>query len=123
VTILVFGDKDAVGKIDAAGIIWKGLNVAGRIGKLKNRIAPLSKLLKTSPAEYEYRVKDLYSRLRNTYERTVEEIIFKDFVRRTTDVIQIQLRRALFISATKGLARKHCMATMTVWQLSDKGCS
>lgn len=100
VTIALFGDKDAAGKIDAAGMVWKGLNVAKRIGKIKNDFAPLPKLLKTSPAEYEYRVKHLYGRLRDTYERAVEEIIFKDIVRRGTDVIQTQLLRYVTLSDT-----------------------
>ena len=98
VTIALFGDKDAAGKIDAAGMVWKGLKVAKRIGKIKNDFAPLPKLLKTSPADYEYRVKNLYGRLRDTYERVVEEVIFKDIVRRGTDVIQTQLLRYVTLS-------------------------
>lgn len=98
VTIALFGDKDAAGKIDAAGMVWKGLNVAKRIGKIKDDFAPLPKLLKSSPADYEYRVKHLYGRLRDTYERAVEEVIFKDIVRRGTDVIQTQLLRYVTLS-------------------------
>ena len=64
----------------------------------RNDFAPLPKLLKTSPAEYEYRIKHLYGRLRDTYERAVEEVIFKDIVRRGTDVIQTQLLRYVTLS-------------------------
>ena len=98
VTIALFGDKDAAGKIDPAGMVWKGLNVAKRIGKIKNDFAPLPKLLATSPADYEYKVKHLYGRLRDTYERAVEEVIFRDIVRRGTDVIQTQLLRYVTLS-------------------------
>ena len=98
VTIALFGDKDAAGKIDAAGMVWKGLNVAKRIGKIKSDFAPLPKLLKSSPSEYEYRVKHLYGRLRDTYERAVEEVIFRDIVRRGADVIQTQLLRYVALS-------------------------
>lgn len=98
VTIALFGDKDAAGKIDPAGMVWKGLNVAKRIAKIKNDFAPLPKLLATSPAEYEYKVKHLYGRLRDTYERAVEEVIFRDIVRRGTDVIQTQLLRYVTLS-------------------------
>lgn len=98
VTIALFGDKDAAGKIDPAGMVWKGLNVAKRIGKIKNEFAPLPKLLATSPADYEYKVKHLYGRLRDTYERAVEEVIFRDIVRRGTDVIQTQLLRYVTLS-------------------------
>jgi hypothetical protein len=77
---------------------WKGLNVAKRIGRIKNDSAQLSKLHTTSPADYEVAVKNLYGRLRDTYERVVEEIIFRDIVRRGTDVIQTQLLRYVRLS-------------------------
>ncbi len=98
VTIALFGDNSAAGKIDAAGMIWKGLNVSKRIGKIKNDFAPLPKLLAKSPADYEYRVKNLYGRLRDTYERVVEEVIFRDIVRRGTDVIKTQELRYVTLS-------------------------
>ena len=98
VTVALFSDKSAAGKIDAAGMPWKGLNVAKRIGRIKNDSAQLSKLHTTSPADYEVAVKNLYGRLRDTYERVVEEIIFKDIVRRGADVIQTQLLRYVCLS-------------------------
>lgn len=102
VTIALFGDQNAAGKIDAAGMVWKGLKVDKRIGKIKNDFAPLPKLLASSPADYEYKVKHLYGRMRDTYERVVEEVIFRDIVRRGTDVIQTQLLR--YVSLSDALA-------------------
>jgi energy-coupling factor transporter ATP-binding protein EcfA2 len=61
VTVALFGDKDAAGKIDSGGMVWKGLNVA-------------------------------------KYERVVEEVIFRDIVRRGADVIQTQLLRYVTLS-------------------------
>lgn len=98
VTVALFSDKAAAGKVDAAGMVWKGLNVAKRIGSLKNDSAPLNKIHASSPAEYEYKIKGLYGRLRDTYERVVEEVIFRDIVRRGTDVIQTQLLRYVRLS-------------------------
>ncbi|MBX2866753.1 AAA family ATPase [Candidatus Kaiserbacteria bacterium] len=98
VTVGLFRDKDAAGKVDPAGVSWKGLNVSKRIGKIKNDSASLAKLYKTSPSDYEMRVKGLYGRLRDTYERAVEEVIFNDIVRRGTDVIQTQLLRKVRLS-------------------------
>jgi energy-coupling factor transporter ATP-binding protein EcfA2 len=98
ITVALFSDKSAAGKIDAAGMPWKGMNVAKRIGRIKNDSAQLSKLHTTSPADYEVAVKNLYGRLRDTYERVVEEIIFWDIVRRGTDVIQTQLLRYVCLS-------------------------
>jgi hypothetical protein len=93
VTIALFSDKIAAGKINQAGMVWKGLNVAKRIGRIKNDFAPLAKLHATSPADYEYQIKNLYGRLRDSYERVAEEVIFRDIVRRGADVIQTQMLR------------------------------
>lgn len=93
VTIALFSDHNAAGKIDTAGMAWKGLNVAKRIGQIKAKFAPLPKLYATSPSDYEYEIKGLYGRMRDTYERMVEEIIFCDIVRRGADVVQTQLLR------------------------------
>lgn len=101
-TIALFSDKIAAGKVDMAGMPWKGMNVAKRIGRVKADAAQLSKLYTTSPADYEVTVKGLYGRLRDTYERVVEEVIFRDIVRRGTDVIQTQLLR--YVSLSDALA-------------------
>jgi len=102
VTVALFSDGEAAGKIDSAGMVWKGLTVAKRIGQLKNDSAGLPKLHGSSPSEYEVRIKNLYGRLRDTYERMVEEIIFRDIVRRGVDVIQTQLLR--YVTLPDGLA-------------------
>jgi hypothetical protein len=109
--VALFSDLDAAGKIDPAGMVWKGLNVAKRIGHIKNRFAPMPKLYATSPADYEYEIKGLYGRLRDTYERVVEEVIFCDIVRRGSDVVQTQMLRfvtlpdALAIQFHEGMSR------------------
>lgn len=98
VTVALFSDKAAAGKVDDAGMVWKGLNVAKRIGRIKNDAAPLAKIHAASPADYEIQVKNLYGRLRDTYERVVEEVIFRDIVRRGVDVVQTQLLRYVRLS-------------------------
>lgn len=98
VTVALFSDKNAAGKIDAAGMVWKGLKVAKRIGRIKNDAAPLGKLYENSPTDYEIQVKNLYGRLRDTYERTVEEIIFRDIVQRGSDVVMTQNLRYVTLS-------------------------
>lgn len=111
VTVALFSDLDAAGKVDPAGMVWKGLNVAKRIGHIKNRFVPMPKLFAASPADYEYEIKGLYGRLRDTYERVVEEVIFCDIVRRGSDVVQTQMLRfvtlpdALAIQFHEGMSR------------------
>lgn len=97
-TVALFSDKDAAGKIDGAGMVWKGLTVAKRIGRIKNDFAPLAKLHSISPADYEYQIKNLYGRLRDIYERAVEEVILCEVVQRGSDVIQTQKLRSVTLS-------------------------
>jgi energy-coupling factor transporter ATP-binding protein EcfA2 len=97
-TIALFADKVNAGKIDPAGILWKGLNVKRRLGQLKQMFAPLGKLHQTSPAQYEIDVKNLYGRLRDAYERLVEEYIFCDVVRRGVDRVETQMLRRVHLS-------------------------
>ena len=92
-TIALFADGAHAGKVDPAGVIWKGLNVSKRLGRIKDDFAPIRKLHNTSPAEYEIKIKNLYGRLRDTYERVVEEHIFCEVVRRGVDQIETQKLR------------------------------
>lgn len=111
VTVALFSDPDAAGKIDSAGVGWKALGVDKRIKQIKQRFAPMPKLHTTSPTDYEWEIKGLYGRLRDTYERVVEEVIFCDIVRRYSDVVQTQLLRyvtlpdALAVRFHEGMAR------------------
>src|SRR3546814_14608682 len=85
-------------------MVWKGLNVAKRIGHSKNRFAPMPKLYATSPADYAYEIKGLYGRLRDTYERVVAEVMFCDIVRRASDVVQTLMLR--FVPLPDALAHQ-----------------
>lgn len=98
VTIALFSDKKAAGRIDASGVSWKGARVNKRLGRIKDAFVPLPKLYTTSPADYEMAVKNLYGRLRDTYERIVEEIIFCEIVQRGVDVVQTQKLRMVYLS-------------------------
>ncbi len=97
-TVALFADGSNAGKIDPAGVIWKGLNVDKRIKKIKNDSISVKKIYQASPADYEVGMKNLYGRLRDTYERVVEEIIFCDVVRRGSDRIETQKLRFVHVS-------------------------
>lgn len=98
VTTALFSDKRVAGRIDAGGVSWKGAKVNKRISRIKDAFAPLPKLHQSSPTEYEMSVKNLYGRLRDTYERIVEEIIFCEIVQRGVDVVQTQKLRMVHLS-------------------------
>jgi len=86
-TIALFADGTNAGKIDPAGVSWKGLGVSKRLARIRNDFAPLKKLHASSPSNCEFKLKHLYGRLRDSYERLVEEHIFCDVVRRGVEVL------------------------------------
>ncbi len=97
-TIALFADGTNAGKVDPAGVSWKGLSVTKRLARIRNDFAPLKKLRTSSPSDYEFKVKYLYGRLRDSYERLVEEHIFCDVVRRGVDRIETQKLRMVHLS-------------------------
>lgn len=97
-TVALFADGNNAGKIDPAGVIWKGLNVDKRLKRIKNDSVAVKKQYKTSPTDYEVGMKNLYGRLRDTYERAVEEVIFCDVVRRGSDRVETQKLRFVHLS-------------------------
>lgn len=97
-TIALFADGTNAGKVDPAGVSWKGLSVTKRLARIRNDFSPLKKLHASSPSDYEFRVKHLYGRLRDSYERLVEEHIFCDVVRRGADRIETQKLRMVHLS-------------------------
>jgi energy-coupling factor transporter ATP-binding protein EcfA2 len=98
VTISLFSDRKVAGRIDEAGVSWKGAKVQKRINRIKDAFARLPKLHQSSPSTYEMEVKNLYGRLRDTYERIVEELIFCEIVQRGVDVVQTQKLRMVHLS-------------------------
>ena len=97
-SIALFADGTNAGKIDPAGVIFKGMNVDRRLNLIKSEAIAVKKLHTTSPAAYEYQMKGLYGRLRDTYERAVEEIIFYDVVQRGSDRIETMKLRYVHLS-------------------------
>lgn len=76
-----------------AGIIneewpWDGQKVSTRIGVLKNTLVQLKKAAKTDRPQYEAGVRLFYGRLRDTWERAVEEVLFNGAIRRFDQEIQ-----------------------------------
>jgi hypothetical protein len=97
-TIALFADGANAGKVDPAGVSWKGLDVSKRLKRIKAEFAPLKKLHAASPTEYEFRIKQVIGSLRIAYERLVEEYIFCDVVRRGVDRIETQKLRKVHLS-------------------------
>ena len=97
-TVALFADGANAGKVDPAGVSWKGASVGKRLARIRNDFLPLKKLHASSPSEYEFKIKNLYGRLRDSYERLVEEHIFCDVVRRGVDRIETMKLRMVHLS-------------------------
>ena len=70
---------------------WDALNVRKRIGILKNELQKLEKISRTETEEkYKDEVKTFYGKLRETWERVVEELILNNTVTRFGRAIQTQ---------------------------------
>lgn len=96
--VALFADATSAGRIDPAGVSWKGLNVDKRLKQIKDTFVRVKKLSETSPSEYEVALKGLYGRLRDAYERMVEEHIFCEVVRRGVDRVETQKLRMAHLS-------------------------
>jgi hypothetical protein len=92
-TSSIFRSQNGTGVLDPAGEPWKGKKVKQRLNVLKQEFQVIRKLHQTSPSDYERKTKDIYGRLRDTWERAVEEVIFKGVIRRfSNDVRTRELR-------------------------------
>lgn len=97
-TIALFRDAAHAGKVDPAGVSWKGKSVTKRLGPIKQELPRLKKLHGSSPSEYERESKNVYGRLRDCYEKAVEEIVFCQVVQRGVDDVQTQMLRYVHVS-------------------------
>ena len=67
---------------------WDGLTVRVRAGLLKQDLVRLKKLAANDRPSYEHEVRLFYGRLRDTWERSVEELLFNTAVRRFNPKIE-----------------------------------
>ncbi len=96
---------------------WAGMKTKSRIGILKNALAGLTKESEEGDVNYERDMRDWYGRLRETWERAVEECLFKDSVRRFSHSVKTNsLKEALskinpaedWAAINKGMTRASC---------------
>jgi energy-coupling factor transporter ATP-binding protein EcfA2 len=79
-------------------IPWQGMSVKERIKKLKSELTRIEEFYNTGLQDkYYYAAKEWCELLRESWERTVEEILFNDAIQRYNPCVQtIRLRRASF---------------------------
>lgn len=89
--------RDAVGTgVSSPELPWVAMKVKDRISALKNMWQSAEKLYRTSEREeYEYKAVYIYSRLREAWERGIEEILLGGVVERYRQSIQTQRAKYL----------------------------
>lgn len=96
--VALFANKVDAGKIDLGGVTWKGLPVKKRVAEIKKEFPAVQARHGDSDSDYEFKVKGLYGRLRDTYERVVGECIFNQVVTRGADRIETLRLRCVHLS-------------------------
>jgi hypothetical protein len=92
---------------------WAGMTTKKRIGVLKNELTPLGKAYNEGAITYERDIRDWYGRLRESWERSIEECLLNDAVRRFSHCVQTnRLEKALqkvqpgdWIAIERGMTR------------------
>lgn len=79
---------------------WIAQNVKSRVGYLRNKLAALKKAESADPDEYREQVKSWYGLLRESWERAVEERLFKGVVQRFNKAVQTQKLAQIEVTAT-----------------------
>lgn len=82
-------DADGSGLVRANGP-WDGLTVSKRIRQLRDECGRFPKMAREAAEQYADAVRGFYGRLRETWERSVEEIIFNGAVQRFGQTVQTQ---------------------------------
>jgi energy-coupling factor transporter ATP-binding protein EcfA2 len=79
---------------------WDGQKVSDRIAYLRGRSLPKMKSICNQPAlreDLERRIDDFYKKLRQSWERAIEEVVFNDAIQRFRDSIETnRLKRVQF---------------------------
>jgi energy-coupling factor transporter ATP-binding protein EcfA2 len=89
-TCRLFRNANGTGLVDPSGEDWKSMKVSKRIAMLKNEMVRVGKLQHTEPSRYEYEAKNVYGRLRDAYERAVEECLFHETISRFNEAVKTQ---------------------------------
>lgn len=75
---------------------WAGLKTTSRIGVLRNDLVGIKKRFRDGDSDYERVIRDWYGRLRESWERSIEECLLNDAVRRFSHAVETnRLKKAL----------------------------
>src|SRR5262249_27867587 len=85
----VVSGRDGAGRVEV-GLPWKGMNTTQRVGELRKLWQDIEKMHRTGADGYDDAVDKLYRKLRDTWERSTEEVLFNGTVLRFRQGIETQ---------------------------------
>ncbi len=94
---------------------WHACGTGKRIAYLKNEIAPYKKMQVESPDEYRHRVSGFYGKLRETWERAIEEVLLQDVVQRFRPSIETKRLERVSIEPSDYLVIEAGMSKCSTW--------
>lgn len=94
---------------------WYACNTRERIGNLKNETAKFKKLHAESPADYQKAVAEFYGKLREAWERAVEELLLQDVIQRFRPSIETQRLKRVSIEPSDFVAIEAGMSKCSTW--------
>lgn len=94
---------------------WHACKTKDRIGILKNLAAPFRKKQAQSQQEYERVAADLYGKLRETWERAVEEVLLQDVVQRFRPSVETLRLKAIAVEPSDYVIIDQAMGKCSTW--------
>ncbi|MBS0264732.1 MAG: AAA family ATPase, partial [Planctomycetes bacterium] len=94
---------------------WYACSTKDRISVLKNMTAKFKKIQAESPDEYRRRVAEFYGKLRETWERGVEELLLQDVILRFRPSIETQRLKKVSIEQSDLVAIESGMSKCSTW--------
>jgi hypothetical protein len=102
--VRVFSTTSVAGNVDPSGVPWKGQNVEKRVNTLLNGMASLRRSRETSLTDYEIDARNTYTKLREAYERFVEEVLFGGVIQRYRQ--SVETKKLRLVSVSHDVARR-----------------
>ncbi|MGI8978069.1 MAG: AAA family ATPase [Pirellulaceae bacterium] len=94
---------------------WYTCSTKDRIGLLKNMTAKFKKIQTESPDEYPRCVAEFYGKLREAWERSIEEVLFQDVIQRFRPGIETQKLKRVSIEESDYIAIDSGMSKCSTW--------
>jgi len=107
---------DSSGRI-TDGRPWHALGVEKRKNYLKNKINEFKNLFPSDMEQYNQRAAEFYSLLRETWEASIEEVLFNKTIQRHSAVVHTQQLKLVYITTNDYILIDRAMSNCSKWMI------